>query len=43
MSQSEANQRPRPMIDHLFTVDPLEVAVVGAALSVRAEAAVPAL
>ena len=31
------------MIDHLFTVDPLEVAIVGAALGVRAKAAVPAL
>ena len=42
--QSEAKVRDEgPMIDNLLTVDPLEVAIVGAALSVRAKAAVPAL
>ena len=30
-----------PIICHLVTVDPLKVAVVSAALDIRAEAAVP--
>ena len=42
MDQSEAKLRNKlPIVYYLVRVDPLEVAVISAALSVRAEATIP--